>query len=164
MKIKDFLDKCEEELPKIVHFCAIHMLEKKYNIKEDSIEKGELKDFLINYGNYEVLLNDYANVIYRQFESSKEEVYEEICNYLNESSDNKYLFEHRLKRISNQEPTKYLSIEDVEMRDAAILRVDDKIEIIEASLYYREHEELASKEVEALKKSLSMVKRAVGMV
>ena len=164
MKIKDFLDKCEEELPKIVHFCTIHMLEKKYKIEEDEIEENDLKEFLINYDNYEKLLNDYANVIYRQYESSKEEVYETICEYLNENSDNRYLFEFRLKRIVNQEPTKYLQMEDVEMRNAAILRVDDKINLIEASSYYKEHEELASKELKALKKSLTMVKRAVGMV
>lgn len=164
MKIELYLKNIEEKLPKIVYFCAIHMLKKVYNTEEDSIKEDELKDFFINYNNYEKLLNDYANVIYNRFESSKEEVYESLCEYFNEESDNKYLFLHRLKRISNQEPTKYLNFEDHDMRDAAILRVYDKIDTIEASKYYKEHKNLASKELDKLKKSLDLVKRAIGML
>ena len=160
MKLKEFLDNIEKKCSKITYLCVVHMFEKKYNIENDSIELGILKDFLINYDNYEKFLNDYANVIYKKFESSTDEIYNEICNFLNENPDNEYLFLYRLKRISNQDPIKYLNIEDEDMRNDAINRVEDKINTIENSTYYKENKELASNKIEKLKKTIEMVKIA----
>jgi hypothetical protein len=86
-----------------------------------------------------------------------------VCNFLDEDSDNKYLFSHRLKRIINQNPIKYLNIEDEDMRDAAIHRVEDRINVIEESLYYKQNKETLSKEIEKLKKTVQMAKTVVGI-
>ncbi|WP_419769642.1 MAG: hypothetical protein ACNI3C_09940 [Candidatus Marinarcus sp.] len=164
MKLKEFLERIEDTLPKIVHFSALHMLKKVYNIQEDSLTPKELKAFFINYNLYQRYLNDYAGVIYNQFESSIDEVYKVMCEYFKENPDNQYLFEYRITRISNQDPTKYLSIPDPEMRNAAIARVEDKIEVIEESTYYKENKKEADIYLNELKQSLSMVKKAVGIV
>lgn len=164
MKLKEFLSKLERTESKIVHFSATHMLEKLYNIQEDSLNETQLKEFFIDYNNYDRYLNDYANTIYNQFMSSNDEIYETLCNYFNEDSDNKYLFEYRLKRVINQDPTKYLNIEDIEMRNAAIYRVEDKINIIKESKYYKENPDLANQHIKKLEKSIDMVKKAVGIV
>lgn len=163
MELEYFLLKVEKKCSKITYFCAIHMLEKRFNIKNDSLEEDILKEFFIDYDNYEKLLNDYGNVIYNKFESSIDEVYSEVCNFLDEDSDNKYLFSHRLKRIINQDPIKYLNIEDEDMRDAAIHRVEDRINVIEESLYYKQNKETLSKEIEKLKKTVQMAKIVVGI-
>ncbi|XPV70039.1 MAG: hypothetical protein ACNI25_05565 [Halarcobacter sp.] len=164
MKLSQFLTNLEKRESKIVHFSAIHMLEKVYNIKEDSINEDKLKEFFIDYNNYDKYLNDYANVIYNQFMSSNDEIYEALCKYFDEDSDNKYLFEYRLKRLINQDPTKYLSIEDTEMRNAAIYRLEEKIETIKESKYYKQNEQIVNEYIQKLEKSIDLVKKAVGIV
>ena len=163
MKIKEFLGNIESNCSKIAYFCSIHMLEKNYDLEKDDLEIDSLKEFFINYNNYEKFLNDYAGVIYKKFESSNDEIYNEICNYLGENPDNKYLFDHRIKRISNQNPLKYLNIEDDELKISAINRLEEKINTIENSFYYKENKELFFKEIDKVKKSLQMVKTVVGI-
>lgn len=163
MKISEFLKSIEKSCSQIAYFCSIHMLKKNFDIESESLEKNDLKEFFINYNNYDKFLNDYAGVIYKKFESSIDEIYNEICKFLEENPDNKYLFSHRLKRISNQNPIKYLNIEDEELREAAICRLEDKINTIEESSYYKENKELAFNDIEKLKKSIQMVKTAAGI-
>ncbi|WP_419764771.1 MAG: hypothetical protein ACNI28_00020 [Arcobacter sp.] len=163
MKIQEFLKNIENSCSKIAYFCVIHMFEKEFDIEKDSLDKEIIKEFLIDYNNYDKFLNDYAGVIYKKFESSNDEVYNEICKFLDVNPDNKYLFSHRLKRISNQNPMKYLNIEDEDLRKAAISRLEDKINTIESSLYYKENKEVAFKEIEKIKKSIDIVKIATGV-
>ncbi|MFA7084903.1 MAG: hypothetical protein WC141_10260 [Arcobacteraceae bacterium] len=162
MKLALFLEELEKKVPKIVHLCAIHMLEKVYDIHNDSLSKDDLNAFFTNYHSHNKYLNDYAGVIYNKFDSSNEEVYESLCHYLNENPDNKSLFEYRLTRINNQEPTKYLTLEP-EMQKAAIIRVEEKIASIENSQYYLDNLFEAKEQIEALKQSLELVKRAIGI-
>jgi len=163
MKLEDLLTQIDKSCSKLAYFCSIHMLKKRFNIEEDSLDIDLLKDFFINYDNYEKLLNDYGSVIYNKFESSIDEVYNELCEFFEEIPDNRYLFAHRLKKILNQNPMKYLNIEDDDMKLEAIYRVEKKINIIEESLYYKENIELASKELVKLKKSVELVKSVVGI-
>jgi len=163
MEIKEFLKNIENSCSKIAYFCVIHMFEKEFDIEKDTLDVEKIKEFLINYNNYDKFLNDYAGVIYKKFESSNDEVYNEICEFLSENPDNEYLFAHRLKRISNQNPMKYLNIEDEDLREAAISRLEDKVNTIESSLYYKENKKLAFKEIDKIKKSIEVVKTAIGV-
>lgn len=163
MKLTLFLEELENNIPKIAHFCAIHMLEKKYDLENVSLERNELKIFFTDYSLYQKYLNDYAGIIYNKFDSSIDEVYAILCQYFNENPDNRSLFEYRLTRIENQEPSKYLAISDPEMRNAAIARLEDKINIIENSEYYSNNKDDADKKLSTLKQALSLVKRAVGI-
>lgn len=162
MKIEDLLQNIQNSCSRIAYLCANHMLNKKFLI-ENEIDESILCDFLINFDNYDKLLNDYANIIYNRFESSKDEVFKEICLFLNEDFDNKYLFEYRLTRVLNQDPFKYLNMDDQDMQSEAINRVYDKIEIIENSNYYKNNKDKAIKDIEKLKKSLETVKMAAGI-
>jgi hypothetical protein len=163
MKLTIFLEELEKNVPKIAHFCAIHMLEKQYALENDSLEMTELKKFFTNYSFYQKYLNDYAGIIYNKFDSSIDEVYDLLCIYFNENPDNHSLFEYRLTRIANQEPSKYLSISDPEMRNAAITRVEDKIDIIVNSEYYINNQREAKEQLNSLKQALNLVKRAIGI-
>ncbi|WP_428022905.1 hypothetical protein [Arcobacter sp.] len=163
MKIKELLENIKAECTTITYFCSIHMLEKNFDIENDTSNKENIKEFFINYENYEKYLNDYAGVIYKKFESSIDNVYNEICLFFGENPDNKYLFSHRIKRVLNQNPMKYLDIENEDLRDNAIYKIEEKISIIEKSFYYKENKQLAYKELEKLKKSINMVKVAAGI-
>lgn len=158
MKLENFLKEIENNCSKITYFCATHMINKKFNDKSENFQKELIKEFFINYENYELFLSDYASVIYNKFNSSKEEVYKELCKFLDENPDNKYLFLFRLKKVSNQNPLNYLNIEDKQTRDNIILKLENKVNTIENSFYYKENYELVGKEVLQLKKSLEIVK------
>ena len=58
---------------------------------------------------------------------------------------------------------KYLNIEDEDLREAAISRLEDKVNTIESSLYYKENKKLAFKEIDKIKKSIEVVKTAAGV-
>ena len=163
MKLTLFLEQLENSVPKIVHFCATRMLQKNYDIQEDDVKEEEIKRFFTHYTGYQTYLNDYAGVIYNQYDSSIDEVYESLCLYFNETPDNKSLFEYRLSRVINQDPSKYLNINDPEMRNAAILRAEDKINVIENSHYYLLNKNETQAQISELKQSLNLVKRAVSI-
>ncbi|XOB60676.1 hypothetical protein ACMC56_08660 [Campylobacterota bacterium DY0563] len=164
MFILNFLDDLKNNTSEIVYLCASHMLKKQFNIEKDEIEHFKIVNFFIDYNNYDKYLNDYANVIYNKYESSNNEVFVSLCKYLNENPDNIYLYKYRLKRVINQDPKKYLAIEDSEMRNGAISRVEDKIKVIEESEYYKNNLEILDlSEINSLKKDIDLVKRAVGL-
>ncbi|WP_321315619.1 hypothetical protein [Halarcobacter sp.] len=164
MLISNFLNDLKDNSDEIVYLCAFHMLNKQFDIESDELKSLEIINFFIDYNNYDKYLNDYANVIYNKYESSNNEVFESLCNYFNENPDNKYLYKYRLKRVINQDPKKYLTIEDSEMRNNAIFRVEDKIKVIEESEYYKSNlETLDKSKIDDLKKDIVLVKRAVGL-
>lgn len=162
MKLANFLSILHKDEREIVYLCAKHMLEKKHDIQKDELEENQIKEFFIDYNNYDRYLNDYANIIYKKYESSNDEIYEFLCIYFNENIDNRYLFEYRLKRVINQDPKKYLSIEDFEMRDAAINRLEKRVQIIEESDFFKKNSSLGKKEIDNLKNQINLVKKAVG--
>lgn len=163
MKLSLFLENLEKDVPKIVHFCAIHMLEKDFSVEKDSLKESQIKEFFTDYNHYEKYLNDCAGIIYNKFDSSIDEIYTLLCQYFNENPDNLSLFEYRLSKIGNQDPKHYLSMEDTELRNNAIARLENKINIIENSFYYNHSQHHAKETIQTLKQSLSLVKKAVGI-
>ncbi|RXJ82653.1 hypothetical protein [Arcobacter sp. F2176] len=161
MEFKSILKDIERKCSKVAYLCAVHMIDEKFNNKD--IESISLKDFFIDYENYEIFLNDYVNVIYNKFDSSKEEVYNEICSFFEETPDNEYLFLFRLKKLSSQNPLSYMNIEDEDTRASSILKLENKINIIESSTYYKENEKELSEDIIKIKKSLEVVKTVAGI-
>jgi len=160
MKIADFLLTIKDQ-KEVVYLCAKHMLEKKYNFQDSDISFEELKSFFINYNNYNKYLNDFVNTIYKKFESSNDEVYKQLCDFFGEQSDNKYLFEFRLKRVKNQDPVKYLSLDDIEMKKSVINKLENRIKIIEESDFYRKNDSSLKDELIEIKNKVMLVKKAI---
>ncbi|MGB7403814.1 MAG: hypothetical protein WA916_14665 [Arcobacter sp.] len=161
MELESTLKDIEKKCSKVAYLCAVHMIDEKFKNKD--IEDISLKVFFIDYENYEIFLNDYINVIYNKFDSSKEEVYNEICNFFEETPDNKYLFLFRLKKLSNQNPLSYINIEDEDIRASSILKLENKINIIESSTYYKENVKELTEDIIKIKKSLEVVKTVAGI-
>ncbi len=149
--MEKILKDIQKNYSQITYICLEHFQNKKLNIN---------KEFLLNYSNYDKYLNDIAHIIYNQYESSLDEVYKEVCNYFNEEYDNKYLYEYRLKRLINQEPKLYLQL-DRDIAKNALKKLDNRINLIYNSTYYKNNKEKINKDLSELINELNLVKKVL---
>lgn len=158
MKISDFLENIKKNHDEAIYYCCNHILSKKYNVNDDSLNEDELKVFFVDYDNFTKLLNDSAGIIYKKYETELDEIYKKICGFFNEEFDNAYLFNHRLARVINQEATQFLNIEDKDTQDTVIQKFEDKINTILESKYYKENIDKLSAELIIPQKTLELIK------
>lgn len=163
MKLSDFLEDIKKNQDEVVYYCCNHVLSKKYNIDEDSIDNEILKDLFVNYDNFTKALNDSAGIIYKKYEAELNDVYKTVCTLFNEDFDNAYLFNYRLARVANQEPRQFLDIEDKDTQETVIQKFEDKINIILESKYYKNHEDKLSKDLVIPQRTLELIKSAAGI-
>lgn len=164
MKLADFLQNVKENEKPVIQYCCSHLLSKKFNIEEDSLDEEELKELFVDYNSFEKSLNDSAGVIYRVYESELNDVYKAICKMFNVDYDNKSLFEYRLARVVNQDPRQFLDIEDKDTQETVIQKLEDKINAILESKYFNDNKDELSKELEMPIKTLELIKSAAGLV
>ena len=163
MKLSDFLENIKNSQEEVVHYCCNHLLSKKYNIAEDSVDNEVLKELFINYDNFTKALNDSAGIIYKKYEAELNDVYKDICKIFNEDADNVYLFNYRLARVQNQEPRQFLDIEDKDTQETVIQKFEDKINAILESKYYKENEDKLSQNLIIPQRTLELIKSAAGI-
>lgn len=164
MKLSEFLADIKNTEEEVVYYCCNHLLSKKYNVEEDSLDEETLKSLFVDYDNFTRALGDSAGTIYRKYEAELNDVYQTICNRFNEDFDNKSLFEYRLARVSNQEPRQFLDIEDRDTQETVIQKYEDKINIILESKYYKENEDKLSSDLVIPQKTLDLIKSAADLV
>ena len=162
MKLSVFLEDIKKNQEEVVYYCCNHVLSKKYNINEDSVDSDVLKNLFVNYDNFTKALNDSAGIIYKRYEAELNDVYKTICNSFNEDFDNAYLYNYRLARIVNQEPRQFLDIEDRDTQETVIQKFEDKINAILESKYYKENEDKLSANLIIPQKTLELIKSAAG--
>ena len=163
MKLSIFLEDIKENQEEVVYYCCNHLLSKKFDINNDSVENEILKSLFINYDNFTKALNDSAGVIYKKYEAELDDIYKTICEIFNEDFDNAYLFNYRMARIVNQEPRQFLDIEDKDTQETVIQKFEDKINTILESKYYKENEDKLSQNLIIPQKTLELVKSAAGI-
>lgn len=163
MKLSDFLENIKNSQEEVVYYCCNHLLSKKYNIIEDSVDNEILKELFVNYDYFTKALNDSAGIIYKKYEAELNDVYKTICKTFNEDSDNVYLFNYRLARVQNQEPRQFLDIEDKDTQETVIQKFEDKINAILESKYYKENEDKLSQNLIIPQKTLELIKSATGL-
>ena len=163
MKLSVFLEDIKKNQEDVVYYCCNHVLSKKYNINEDSVDSDVLKNLFVNYDNFTKALNDSAGIIYKRYEAELNDVYKTICNSFNEDFDNAYLYNYRLARVVNQEPRQFLDIEDRDTQETVIQKFEDKINAILESKYYKENEDKLSQNLIIPQKTLELIKSAVGI-
>jgi hypothetical protein len=162
MKLSVFLEDIKKNQEEVVYYCCNHVLSKKYNINEDSVDSDVLKNLFVNYDNFTKALNDSAGIIYKRYEAELNDVYKTICNSFNEDFDNAYLYNYRLARVVNQEPRQFLDIEDRDTQETVIQKFEDKINAILESKYYKENEDKLSQNLIIPQKTLELIKSAAG--
>lgn len=163
MKLSEFLTDIKETQSEVVYYCCNHLLSKKYNVEDDSLDEETLKELFIDYENFNKALNDSAGVIYRKYEAELDDVYEVLCTKFGVDFDNKSLFDFRLARVNNQEAKQFLNIEDKDTQETVIQKFEDKINIILDSKYYKENESELANELIIAQKTLELVKSAAGL-
>ncbi len=163
MKLLDFLEDIKKNQDEVVYYCCNHLLSKKYNITEDSVDEETLKVLFVNYDNFTKSLNDSAGIIYKKYEAELNDVYKTICKLFNEDFDNAYLFNYRLARIVNQEPRQFLEIEDKDTQQTVIQKFEDKINAVLESKYFKENKEKLSSDLIIPQKTLELIKSAAGI-
>jgi len=164
MKLLEFLEDIKQTQDEVVYYCCNHVLSKKYNIEEDSLEEQSLKELFVDYENFNKALNDSAGVIYRKYEAELDDVYKAICEKFGVDFDNKSLFNFRLARVNAQEAKQFLDIEDKDTQETVVQKFEDKINIILESKYYNENKDELEKELVIPQKTLELIKSAAGLV
>ena len=163
MKLSDFLEDIRKNQNEVVHYCCTHLLSKKYNLIDDSVDNETLKELFVNYDNFTKALNDSAGIIYKKYEAELNDVYKTICKLFDEDFDNVYLFNYRLARIVNQEPRQFLEIEDKDTQQTVIQKFEDKINAVLESKYYKENKDKLSSDLIIPQKTLELIKSAAGI-
>lgn len=161
MNIKNFLEDIKTNCKEVSYLCAEHIFEKLYDIENDTITEDEIIDIFANYSNFQRYLNDYAGVIYRRHMSSVEEVYEEICNYLNLDDNNQYMFEFDLEKLEKQTPAKLMQIEDDDLKYLTIEKQESKLEKLLTSTFYQSNTQKYKERIDKIDSNFKLVKKAL---
>lgn len=156
----DFLQDIKNNCSEILYISIKHMYDKLYS-DDEILNEEKNKEFLANYKNYHLYLNDFAGTIYSRYASSVDSLYIEMCNYLNIEIDNKYTLEHTVLKLEKQTPSLLLGLTDPDIQKQTIIHFDEKLEAIEGSTHYNANLEEYEDRVEKLKQNISLVKNAL---
>ncbi len=163
MKLSVFLENIKQNQEEVVYYCCNHILSKKFDVNNDSLDDSVLKELFVDYDNFTKALNDSAGIIYKKYEAELDDVYKEICKTFNEDFDNLYLFNYRLTRVKNQEPKQFLNIEDKDTQETVIQKFEDKINAILESKYYKDNKEKLAESLIIPQRTLELIKSAAGI-
>ncbi len=164
IKLTDFLDDIADNCSYISFLSIRHILNKLYDdVENDHENKEELLKIVEDYSFLLRYLNDYAGVIYRQHNSSVELIYSELCKHFNLSIDNKYTFEHIVKKLQKQTPSLLMSLSDEDIKIQTIENFCEKLDHVKGSKYYNDNKKELSETIESLEKNIALVKMASQM-
>lgn len=163
MKISDFLNDINKNCSEIAYLCAVHILEKLYDIETDEIDNAKIIELFEEYSNYTRYLNDYAGTIYRKYQSSIDEVYIELCEYLKIDSHSQYMFEFAISKIEKYSPASLMQIEDDELKILTIEKLEEKLQKALESRYYQENKDILTPRVDKITSNFALVKRALNL-
>ena len=158
----EFLDDIKTNCSEILYISMKHMYDKLHD-DEAILDEQRNKEFLANYKNYHLYLNDFAGTIYSRYASSVDGLYIEMCEHLGIEIDNKYTLEHTVMKLEKQTPSLLLGLTDPDIQKQTIYHFDEKLEAIEGSTHYNSHLEEFKPRVEVLKQNIALVKNALSM-
>jgi len=160
MTKNEFLEDIKTNCSEILYISMIHMYNKLYD--ENTILKSDKNiEFLSNYKNFHLYLNDFAGTIYSRYASSIDNLYIEMCNHLNIDIDNKYTLEHTIIKLEKQTPELILSLIDEDIQKQTIEHFDDRLIAIDKSTHYKNNIEEFQPRIEKLKNNINLIKHAL---
>ena len=161
MTKRDFIEDIKKNCSEILSLSVKHILDKLYKDDDTILDIQKNNDFFANYKNYHIYLNDFAGTIYNRYASSVDNIYIEMCQYLNINVDNKYTLEHVIMKLEKQTPQLLLTLTDPEIQKQTIIHFDEKLKAVEGSTHYNENIDEFKDRVEKLKSNISLVKSAL---
>jgi len=164
IKLTNFLDDIADNCSQIAFLSMRHILNKLYDdVETISLDKDELLSIVEDYSLLLRYLNDYAGVIYRQHNSSVNLIYTQLCNHFELSIDNKFTYEHIVKKLQKQTPSLLMSLSDEDIKIQTIENFCEKLDDIKKSKYYNENIKNLEKTILELEKNIALVKMASQM-
>jgi uncharacterized coiled-coil DUF342 family protein len=160
MTKKQFLEEIKSNCSEILYISMKHMYDKLYT-DEEGLDTNKNIEFLSNYKNFHLYLNDFAGTIYSRYASSIDNLYIEMCNYLEIDIDNKYTLEHTIMKLEKQTPELILSLNDEDIQKQTIEHFDDKLVAIDGSTHYNDNKQEFQPRVEKLKNNINLIKNAL---
>ena len=160
MTKNEFLKDIETNCSEILYISIRHMYNKLYD-DDTVLNIDENIEFLSNYKNFHLYLNDFAGTIYSRYASSIDNLYIEMCNYLKINIDNKYTLEHTIMKLEKQTPELILSLTDEDIQKQTIEHFDDKLIAIDGSTHYNDNKKEFQPRVEKLKSNINLIKNAL---
>lgn len=161
MNIRHFLDDIRSNCSELTYMCVNHILEKQFDVHKDTLHEDDVMDIFANYGNFQKYLNDYAGVIYRKYTSSIEEVYSEVCEYLNLDDNNQYIFEFDLEKLEKQTPIKIMQIKDDELKLLTVEKQESRLKRLIESKFYTDNIDKYKERIVRLESNFTLVKKAL---
>jgi hypothetical protein len=161
-KIKDFLNEINENCSNISYLSVYHILNKLYkDVENIEVSKKELLKIIEDYPLVLRYLNDFAGTIYRKHNTSVPIIYNELCSYFNLDTDNKFTYEHTIKKLSKQTPVLIMSLTDEDIKLQTVENFCEKLDKIKNSTYYNNNKIKLIKDIEELQKNITFVKKAL---
>lgn len=159
--IEDFLDEIYDNCNYVSFLSVRHILNKIYNdIENKDVTKDELLTIIQDYSLILRYLNDFSSVIYRQHNSSVQIIYDELCDYFNLTTDNKFTFNHIVAKLQKQTPVLLMSLSDEDIKLQTIQNYCKKLDNIKKSLYYQDNIEELKSIIDELDNNINLVKIA----
>jgi len=164
-KITEFLDEIGDNCSYIVFMSVRHILNKVYDDIENAEvqNKDELISIIEDYSFVLRYLNDFAGTIYRKYDTTIDAIYLELCDFYNLSTDNKYTYEHIVKKLQKQTPVLLMSLADEDIKIQTIENFCEKLDEIKSSKYYLANIDTLSPSINELQKNIDFVKMASRM-
>jgi hypothetical protein len=161
MTKKQFLEDIQNNCSEILYISMKHMYNKLHKEDKTELNIDENKEFLSNYKNFHLYLNDFAGTIYSRYASSIDNLYIEMCNYLEIAIDNKYTLEHTIIKLEKQTPELILGLTDEDIQIQTIEYFDEKLIAIDGSTHYNDNKQEFQPRVEKLKSNINLIKNAL---
>jgi len=161
MTKQEFLEDIKKHCSEILYISIKHMYDKIHKSDDIVLDDKKNIEFLSNYKNYHLYLNDFAGTIYSRYASSIDGLYIEMCEYLNIDIDNKYTLEHTIMKLEKQTPDLLMGLTDEDIQKQTVSHFDEKLVAIDNSTHYKANLEEFKPRVDKLKRNISLVKNAL---
>lgn len=144
----------------VVILSVSHMLGKKFD-KDTRYLQSDFVDFLSDYTNYTKYLNDFMSVVCKQYNTDTDSIYEFVCDVLDVESDNKSLFDFRLKRLLFNTPQRVLSIVNDDIKEHNLEHMEEEFNILIASRYYLSNKLDYQSEISNIIQNIEIIKQNI---
>ncbi|MEA1915843.1 MAG: hypothetical protein U9N30_11095 [Campylobacterota bacterium] len=163
MNLNEFLEQLKPKCSQISYLSTHHILKKLYDLDTDTPTQDELNQHFENYTTYIRYLNDFAGPIYRRYHSSTEEIYKELCDVLNLSMDNKYLFEMAISKVEKQTASRIMQIEDDDFKVMTLEKFEGRLQEIKNTEYYQENTQTLENRIKDAQSQFNLVRKALNL-
>ena len=158
MTINQFLSEFKLKSDTITFLSIQHFLMKLY---KDGDEITNIEETLSNYPLYLRYLNDFAGKIYKQYDSSIYEIYNNTCQIIGIEADNQYLFNYRLARLELNDIERIMNIQNEDIKLQTVEKQFDEFQKVISSKFYQENKEQYKQNIVKLELHVEILKQLI---